>query len=348
MILAAYRTFRADGLGREEAIDKAMEVNRNVNFEMSRANLPGFAQKPIGRTVYALQSFMWNNWNWVYNRLTSGEKEDMKALLRYAVAMAIIGGAAALPGWDELDKLYQRLFGSSPKLDLKKWTSAHAKEYGTFGEMVNGFAWHGLASAGGVNISNAIRLQIPIVSPMLGGEDLPEAMGGVMTGLIQKGKRAAVAASRGDLYKATENLAPEVVAGGMRAVRMATEGATTATGKVIFDENGKPMRYSTGDAATRMLGFQPSRVSERGEITNTEKGLKSFWTEERGDLLAALRMAKPGEDRRDVMRKIIKFNTRLRGSQANGLVPLIKRETIDRALEPKPDKKRMAWQQKQL
>jgi len=48
------------------------------------------------------------------------------------------------------------------------------------------------------------------------------------------------------------------------------------------------------------------------------------------------------------MREIIRWNTRLRGSQANGLVPIIKRQSVDRALEPKPDKKRMAWTQKQL
>jgi len=324
MILAAYRTLLADGTAQalaerngkplgndqkkeihETALKKAMDVNREVNFEMSRGNIPSWLQShPLaGRLPYALQSFQLNSLNQIYNMLTSGEKEDMKALLRYAVAMAIIGGAAALPGWDELDKLYQRLFGSSPKLDLKKWTSAHAKEYGTFGELVNGFAWHGLASAGGVNISNAIRLQIPIVSPLLSGENLPEAAGGVMTGLIQKGSRAAVAASRGDVYKTVENLAPEAIAGAMRAGRMATQGATTASGKVIFDETGKQMKYTPGEAATRVLGFQPSRVSERGELVGTEKSLKAFWKEERDDLLAKLRISSRGEARRDVMRE---------------------------------------------
>lgn len=348
VILAAYRTFRADGLGRDEALEKALEVNRAVNFEMSRSNLPGFAQKPLGRTVYALQSFMWNNWNWVFNRMTSGKKEDMIALLRYAAATAIIAGVAALPGGDELDKLYQMLFGESPKLALKKWTRAHAREYGSLGEMVHGFAWHGLASATGVNISNALRLQIPIVSPLLSGDSLPDAAGGVFTGLWQKGARAATAASRGDIYRTIENLSPEALAGGMRAYRMASKGATTGTGKVIFDENGKPMKYTTGEAVKRMFGFQPSRVSERGELTNIEKGLTAHWKEERGDLLAELRLSKPGEERRKVMLEIIKFNHRLNKSQAKGLIPVIKAQTIKQALSSRPDKGKAEWEREQL
>lgn len=347
VILAAYRSFMADKMEHAEALDKALRVNRRVNFEMSRANLPGFAQKPLGRTVYALQSFMWNNWNWVYNNLTSGKKEDMAAMLRYAAAMAIIGGAAALPGWDELDKLYQTLFGESPRLAFRKWTKQHARQYGTLGEMVNGFAWHGLASATGVNISNAMRLQIPIVSPLLSGDSLPEAAGGVFTGLAQKGGRAVTAASRGDWYRALENISPEALAGGMRAYRMATKGATTGTGKVIFDENGRPIKYGTGEAAVRMLGFQPSRIAERNDLTNVEKGLSAHWKEERGDLLAELRLSKPGQ-RKEVMLKIMKFNRRLRTSQANGLVPVIKTATIRRTLSNRPNKGKAEWQREQL
>jgi len=347
VILAAYRSFLVDKMEHAEALDKALRVNRRVNFEMSRANLPGFAQKPLGRTVYALQSFMWNNWNWVYNNLTSGKKEDMAAMLRYAAAMAIIGGAAALPGWDELDKLYQTLFGESPRLAFRKWTKQHARQYGTLGEMVNGFAWHGLASATGVNISNAMRLQIPIVSPLLSGDSLPEAAGGVFTGLAQKGGRAVTAASRGDWYRALENISPEALAGGMRAYRMATKGATTGTGKVIFDENGRPMKYGTGEAAVRMLGFQPSRIAERNDLTNVEKGLSAHWREQRGDLLAELRLSKPGQ-RKEVMVKIMKFNRRLRTSQANGLVPVIKTATIRRTLSDRPNKGKAEWQREQL
>lgn len=347
VILAAYRVFRADGISRNEALQKALAVNRSVNFEMSRANLPGFAQKPLGRTVYALQSFMWNNWNWVYNRMTSGEKEDMKALLRYAVAMGIIGGAMALPGGDELDKLYQMLFGESPKLAMQKWTSKHAKEYGSLGEMVHGFAWHGAASVAGVNISNAIRLQIPIVSPLIGGESLPDAAGGVFTGLLQKGSRATLSASRGDVYRTVENLSPEFLAGALRAHRMASKGATSYSGKILFDETGKPMNYSSGEALKRTLGFQPSRVSERSDLTNIEYGLKAHWKEERSDLLAKLRLAQ-GEDRKEVMRKIMKFNRDLRDSQAAGLVPIIKAQTIRQALVSKPNKGKMLWEQNQL
>jgi hypothetical protein len=112
VILAAYQAFKStpDGILDQAAMEQAMEVNASVNFEMGRHNMPKWSRKPLGRTVYSLQSFTWNTLNWIFNRLTSGEKRDQIALLRYAGMIALLGGAAALPGGDELDKLYRLLW----------------------------------------------------------------------------------------------------------------------------------------------------------------------------------------------------------------------------------------------
>jgi hypothetical protein len=332
---------------RQDAIDKALEVNRAVNFEMSRANLPGFARNPVGRTIYALQSFAWNNWNWVYNRLTSGEKRDMVALLKYAGTLAVIGGAAALPGGDELDKLLRRLTGRSIKMDLQKWTKEHAHQYGAAGDMLNDFVWHGTGSAVGVNISNALRLQVPFVSPWLQGETLPESSMGVFAGLWQKGANAGRALSKGDMYRGAESLAPEFVSGPMRAYRQYAEGTTTMGGKPVFDENGKPIRYSLSDAALRTAGFQPLKQSERTEAAQQGKVLSQHWNEERQDLIDAYRIADK-DGRRGVMQKIMRFNADLRESQAAGLVLPIKLSTLQRAVQSKPDRKKAGWLRKTI
>jgi len=347
MILSAYRAFRADGMREQDAIDKALEVNRAVNFEMSRANLPGFARNPVGRTIYALQSFAWNNWNWVYNRLTSGEKRDMVALLKYAGTLAVIGGAAALPGGDELDKLLRRLTERSIKMDLQKWAREHAHRYGTVGDMLNDFVWHGTGSAVGVNISNALRLQVPFVSPWLQGETLPESSMGVFAGLWQKGANAGRALSKGDMYRGAESLAPEFVSGPMRAYRQYAEGATTMGGKPVFDENGKPIRYSLSDVALRTAGFQPLKQSERTEAAQQGKILSQHWNEERQDLIDAYRIADK-DGRRGVMQKIMRFNAGLRESQAAGLVLPIKLSTLQRAVQSKPDRKKAGWLRKTI
>jgi len=107
----------------------------------------------------------------------------------------------------------------------------------------------------GVNISNAVRLQIPVASQMLADGDALEAAGGVPGALWGKGGAALMYLERGDVGRALESAAPEAVAGPLRAIRQATEGATTSHGKVIFDETGKPLKYSTLDAVKRGLGL---------------------------------------------------------------------------------------------
>jgi len=351
IILAAYRVLRnkelAAGVIDHAALKQALEINNSVNFDQGRHNLPGWARNPLGQTLYALQSFTWNNLNWIYTRATSGERRDMIALLRYTGMLMLIGGAGALAGGDELDKLYRKLRGKSLLMEAKQWTHQHSKEYGTLGEMVNAFAWHGMAGLAGLNISNSMRLQIPVASQMLGDATMPEAIGGVWAGLAKKAWLSSEALAKGDMYRAVESAAPEALAGGMRAYRQYDKGMTTLKGRPVFDENGQPLKYSAVDAVLRTAGFQPAEQSRRMEVAMTGKNLVSWWKDEREDLLAKLRISKQGE-RQDVMGKILRFNRDVRKSQAWGKVGVINMETISRALTFKPDKKDMAWKKSQL
>lgn len=344
MLLAAYRAFKAKGMNHDAAFEAAADVDNKVNFAMGRFNLPGWARNPVGRTAYALQSFIWNQFNWIYNRATSGEKDQMIALLRYTAALVVIGGMAALPGQDELDKLLRRMLGKSYKLQLQQWMARHAKEYGTIGEAVNAFAWHGFpAPVAGVNISNAIKMQIPVVTQMLGGEGLIESSMGVFGGMAKKIGNAGMYAGRGMTDKALESLAPEAIAGPMRAYRSMTEGVTTGHGKRVFDEKGKALKYSGTDAAKRSLGFQPLDQSTRTEVAMQGQALQKFWSEERQQRLDELRAADSSAERQEAVRGIMRYNRDLRKSQAMGLVNIISAETIRKARISKPNKKTTGW-----
>ena len=341
MILAAYRAGIADGKSTQEAIDFALDVNRKTNFEMSRANLPGWARNAAGRTVYALQSFVWNNWNWIYNRATSGEKEDMKALLKYAAMITLIGGASAAAGGDELDKLYRRVFGRSIKMDLQQWSRAHLKDYGFAGDRFNAFIWHGAIGAGGINISNSMRLNIPMSGFVTGESSAGEAAMGVWSGMLDKGQKTLAYAAKGQIGRAAESAAPEALASPLKAYRMATQGATTSHGKPVFDEHGRPVKYSAGEAAVRALGFQPLEQSQRAETANSLQKINTIWNEQRQEVLDNLRRGTATAT--DVM----KFNIDLRKSQAFPKVGIISADTIRSARTIKPDKKSMQQQIKQ-
>lgn len=343
MVLAAYRSFVADGMSKEDAISAALDVNRMTNFEMGRANLPTWAHHPVGRTAYALQSFVWNNWNWIYNRATSGDKADMLALLKYASMISVIGGVTALGGGDEANKIIRRLTGKDYRLAMQAWSRTHAKEYGTAGEMLHAAVWHGGMGALGVNISNAMRLNIPMSGFITGESTAGESAMGIWSGLADKASNAAMYASRGQYGRAAESAAPEVISSPMKAYRMATQGATTSHGKPVFDENGKPVKYSGLDAVKRAVGIQPLEQSSRSEAAQSVKVTQSFWREQRSELIDSLRMAGSAAERKDVVREILKFNRDVRKSQAWPVVGVITSESISRSVAAsKPDKKRMA------
>ncbi len=350
-ILAAYRAFRdsslAEGRLDAEAMKRALELNRDVNFEMSKANLPGFARNPYGRTFYALQSFSFNTFNVIYNRATSGEKADMVAILRLVGAIALIGGAAAIPGGDEADKLYRRLFGRDLQLEAQSWMKRHLKEYGTPGEALYAFAWHGVAGVGGINLSNSLRVQVPFLAALVDGESLPEAASGVFGGLAQKVKMAGKNFSRGNVTRGVENLAPEFVAAPMRAYRQATEGATTTGGRPIFGPDGRPQKFTPMEAVTRAMGFQPLEKSEQSAQEQVRREIVKDWGEQRNELLDSLRVAAAHGSRGDVMRKIMKWNRDVRESQAWPQVKVIKIDTVHRALTSKPDKSKVEWYRQQ-
>lgn len=350
VILAAYRAFRSDqvpaGALDEAALRKAIEINGKVNFEMGRHNLPGWARGAAGRTLYSLQSFTWNSLNWIFNRLTSGERKDQIALLRYAGMIVLLGGVAALPGGDELDKLYRRMRGRSLKLDFQDWSRNKARQYGNLAEMANAFAWHGLLSAGGhgVQASNAIRLQIPIVSQVIADQSALEAVSGVPGALVGKAATAAVYARRGYYGRAVESASPEFAAGPLRAIRQYREGATTSHGKKVYDEQGQQVKYSAIDAVKRGLGFQPYGQSKASEVNEQMRSIRAYWNQERADLMDELRGAK-GKQRDAILKKLRAFNQDLSGSQARGLVRPVTADTVRRGLTQRPDVRQTRWKQ---
>ena len=343
MALAAYRAFIADGMSNEEAVKNAMDVNQETNFEMSRGNLPEWAHGSIGRTAYALQSFVFNNWNWLYKQATSGEKADIIALLKYSAMITAIGGVSALAGGDEINKLIRRLTGKDYKMAMEVWSRKNAKQFGTAGELMNAAVWHGGMGALGVNISNAMRLNIPLSSWITGENTAGEAAMGIWSGMYDKVTNTMKYASRGQMGRAAEAAAPAFIEAPMKAARLYNEGATTTHGKPIFDEHGKPLRYSGLDAAKRAIGLQPAEQSFRAEATQSMVKTKAYWSERRGNLLDSLRVARGAEARKSVMQDVLKFNKQVRASQAYPAVEVISSTTIRHSTAAsKPDKKKQA------
>lgn len=341
MIVAGYRVFKEQGMGHATALKKALDVNSMVNIDMGRYNLPGWARGPIGRTFYALQSYIQHMLNYLYNRSSSGNRNDQKAVLRLLFAMFLIGGLpAGAPGSDELDKLIQKMFGYSPKLALKGWSRKMAKDYGSVGEMLEGFVWHGVPGAlkpfgVGVSLTGSTQLRLPIISNVIGGDDMFRALGGPVAGLFTKGKQSIQAAMRGDWGRATEYLLPTAIANPLSAIRQATDGVKTASGKRV-EYKGKQLKMEPQEAVIRAFGLQPVRTADISETRGFEKNTQAEWNDRRKDALDNYRMSRK-------LKFIQDFNKDLRGSQAQGLVPAISAESLANVWG-KTNKKKNSWE----
>jgi hypothetical protein len=336
-LLAAYRVFRGQGMEKEAALKKAEKFVDDVHFVVGKENIPAMLRKmgPIGRTLYTFQSY---THNYLLGMISSLSKGEFGVVVRSLTALVLFGGLAALPFGDDLDKWYRRIFGERPLRMLDKWLRETAGEYTDFGDQIADFVLHGAPALGGVNFSRSIGVNIPWFSPE--DDSLAERVTGVWGGMAQKVRFAGLAVAKGDLYRATEYISPEALATILRAYRHYAEGATTMSGRPVFGDDGKQVRYTAKDAAIRSFGFMPLEPSKQTQNRWDARLARDFWTERKSDVLARFRTAK---DRKAAMQWVRDFNRELRAAPGGALVPPITIQTLRQALRAKPDRREMAY-----
>ena len=97
--------------------------------------------------------------------------------------------------------------------------------------------------------------------PCLGSGTPGDMTYGVYGGLFPKGLNAMSAAEREDYLRSLEFASPAFIEAVLKAYRMADQGATTPRGKMITDEQGKPIRLGAPEAAAQAMGFRPERLA---------------------------------------------------------------------------------------
>jgi hypothetical protein len=125
------------------------------------------------------------------------------------------------------------------------------------------------------------------------------------------------AAERNDYFRALEFASPAFTEAAMKAYRMAERGATTARGKVLTDEKGKPIQLGTGEAIAQAVGFRPERLAEVSREHWTMENVKSNFKGRRDDLYSRYRLAKTQEERQKVIRDMQRFNIDARRYRAS-------------------------------
>ncbi len=129
----------------------------------------------------------------------------------------------------------------------------------------------------------------------------------------------------------------------LKAARMTTQGATTPSGKLLFDEKGRPIRETAGEAIAQAVGFRPERIGAASKTHREYTNLQANFAERRNDLFAKARLAmEKSGNMKKVIVEVQKYN--LDASRYGGAVPMINSNILRRVLTTKPEKKFMVYE----
>jgi hypothetical protein len=159
--------------------------------------------------------------------------------------------------------------------------------------------------------------------------------------MLQKFVNSKNAMERDDTLRAIEFASPAFLEAVLKAYRMAEVGATTPRGKIMTDEQGKPIKVETSEALTQAVGFRPERMSQISGEHRTMQNVKAYFNDKRDDLYARYRLAKTTEDKKAVISSMQKFNMEAR--KYRGVIPPITMTSLRQAVKQRPEKPFMAF-----
>jgi N12 class adenine-specific DNA methylase len=330
--LSATHTDTFSGEAYRKAFEDAQDFVYKTHYLMTKANLPSVAADgDVGaqflKTAYTFRRFTHNYLLSLHNSLTGPEgKLALDVMGRSLAYIAILGGVPALPFLDDLLDLWEKFFGTPVRSSMRKTL----REAG--GPVLEKVGMVGIPALMGIDISGSLKTGVP----GLGYGTPADTVYGVYGGLGKKALNAMNAAERDDYLRALEFASPSFLESILKAYRMADQGATTPSGKVLTDEQGKPIHLSGGEAAAQSMGFRPERMAQISGEHWTMENVKKHYAKKRNDLYARARLAKNQEERQNVIRDMQRFNMEARKYQ--GVIPPIAASSLRETTSQRPER----------
>jgi hypothetical protein len=301
--LAAYR--------RSGNIDKAIEVVQAAHFQYGRGNRPDIIRKTgaIGNIAFTYMTYPMNNLVFLKHRVQDifdavhqGDKQARDAAVKvFGSHLAYIfafGGAMGLPfAW--LGSWIWKLF-NEPEDD---WEAVmHRKLPKKAATLVSrGIPAALLGNDMSWRVQGTDVVGLPIGFQLFGTAK-------------RRGKQAARLWGQGEYLDAIFHLTPDMVRNPYRAVIGFTEGGTR--------RGVPPIKYTTGEAITRGLGFSPTRESEAYKASELVTEKKRDRDKKLADfaerLMVARQKGRPG-DIKELMRDVAEYNRKERSRGVRGV-----------------------------
>ena len=195
----------------------------------------------------------------------------------------------------------------------------------------------GIPALMGIDISGSLKTGIPL----LGSGTPQDTIYGVYGGLARKGLNAMSAVEREDYLRALEFASPAFIEAVLKAYRMSETGVTTPRGKIITDEQGKPIRLGAGEGIAQAAGFRPERLARISGEHWTMENVQAHFKGKRDDLYSRYRLARTPEEKQRVIRDMQRFNMEAR--KYRGVIPPITATSMGQAAQQKPEKSFMGF-----
>lgn len=269
------------------AAHEAIYLAEMTNGGSSAATAPPIAQNAVGKVL-----FMFKKYGVLMNYLLfktakealRGEtpavrRAAFKQLTGIMATTGLFAGLQGMPMFGVVAMLYN-LFKDDDDEDFGAVVRGYTGESAYKG-LINEVT--GLSIAERVGLSNLLFRTSPVSS---GSETLGEwaaqTFGGPAYGIASRLQRGLQMVNDGEYIRGMETMVPVFASNPMKAVRYATEGATTLRGDPIVGDIGP------WNIAAQFFGFAPADYTQQLEINSMLKGIDKAVTTNRTKYLRAL------------------------------------------------------------
>lgn len=301
--LTAFRIAKNEkGMNTAQAWDWADSIVEETHFDYGKSNLPPFIRGKAGRFLRPFYTFrtytdqlvrgVWHDF------LTNEEYGPIKgkiAFMKSILALMFFGGLGGFPLYESIEALITKLTGKNVGAEA-------AKRAGDYSEYV----LYGMPALFGVDLTGSISIEAPTSI---------EDVLGIPASLVRDSVNTYKDLKGGDYYRAVEDfpLNFQVVSNAMKANRMTDRGQQTRTGKVIFDDEGEPIKMTGVEAAGKILGFQPTRISEGYRKYSARQDVLDYWQAKKDGLSAKFVLARQNKgpqskEAKEAYKNIVEFN----------------------------------------
>jgi hypothetical protein len=326
----AYPMYIKQGLSHEDAMSRSFDDTRtfidNVHYAYGKANRPlimqsGDFSSKLMHTAYTFRGF---THNFLIRQATLLSQGDWRTMVKTLAYMGVFGGLMGLPLFKDFFDWIEKTYGKSPTKIIRKTLR------GIGGKTLEEFGMTGLPSVLGANISGSLAIGLPYP---IGSETPEDTIFGVYGGMMEKGKRAGQAFGREDYMRGLTEVSPEVLRNPIVAARESRFGkevfgtpgfTTTPRGKIVYDEEGKPLRIKGTEVALKTLGFNPAEFSRQREKEQTVKRQTAWVAEEKRDAGEEYRVARLKGDPKalkNMMDRVKEINQKIKSRDLRHLVP---------------------------